>query len=507
MKTITSFLIVLFINSILFTQTRVETKIIKTDTDKYPVVNSAVLIFDKSNDRVVKDLKPENFNITLGGKKADSIKVKTYEQSGIGLYIVLALDVSGTMAGDPITNMKNAVKRFIDKLRPVDKLAIYTFSDDVKLISDFSNDKTYLKEVVDKIVARGLNTELFYGTYTALKKNVDLDNDQVGKILMVVSDGKDESVSKTYNENDIISLANDNGIPIFTIGYTKINPTYLQTLEKISDKTNGIFFKSPSDNQLDEQYSKLFNTIMNINILNYLIFDLAGDGNEYVQIISVNYNDIQSLASNKVILPLNRPALTKPKLIKENNSNLLYYLIIGGVLLIVLAGVIIVKKKKKQEIPKIESQQESKNDYVVPQISTPETQNIHSSSNNFYGDKTKVDASYDKTIVDYDEKTMIVDGDKKIVINFISGPLQNQKMNFSNAEITIGRSEGNLIKLTDNYVSKFHAKLYKQNDTFFIEDLNSSNGTFLNGQKVIKSPISNSDVIKIGSSEFQVFIF
>lgn len=102
---------------------------------------------------------------------------------------------------------------------------------------------------------------------------------------------------------------------------------------------------------------------------------------------------------------------------------------------------------------------------------------------------------------------MIIDGENKIIINFISGPLQNQKMNFSNTEITIGRSEGNLIKLTDNYVSKFHAKIFKQNDTYFIEDLNSSNGTFVNGQKVFKSPISNSDIIKIGSSEFQVFIF
>lgn len=507
MKTIISFLIILFFNSILLSQTRIETKIIKTDIDKYPAVNSAVLVYDKSNDRVIKDLKPENFIISLGGKKADSIKVKTYEQSGIGLYIVLALDVSGTMAGNPIANMKIAVKRFIDKLRPVDRLAIYTFSDNVKLIADFSNDKNYLKDVVDKIAATGLNTELFYGTYTALKKNVDLDNEQVGKILMVVSDGKDESLSKTYDENDIISLANDNGIPIFTIGYTKINPIHLQTLEKISEKTNGIFFNSPSDYQLDEQYSKLFSTIMNINILNYLIYDLAGDGNEYVQTIAVNFNDNQSLASNKVILPVNRPALTKPTLIKEDDSNLLYYLLIGGVLLVALASVIILKKRKKKEIPKIESQQESKSDYVVPNLSNPEPQNIHSSSSNFYSEKTQVVDSNDRTIVDTDEKTTIVDGVNKIVINFISGPLQNRKLDFSNTEITIGRSDGNIIKLTDNYVSKSHARIFKENDNYFIEDLKSSNGTFVNGQKILKHPINNSDLIKIGSSEFQVFIF
>ncbi|MBU2567129.1 FHA domain-containing protein, partial [Patescibacteria group bacterium] len=48
-------------------------------------------------------------------------------------------------------------------------------------------------------------------------------------------------------------------------------------------------------------------------------------------------------------------------------------------------------------------------------------------------------------------------------------------------EITIGRKEGNTIRLTERNVSRRHAKLVKQSSAIFIEDLNSYNGIKVNG--------------------------
>src|SRR5204863_1965446 len=66
-------------------------------------------------------------------------------------------------------------------------------------------------------------------------------------------------------------------------------------------------------------------------------------------------------------------------------------------------------------------------------------------------------------------------------------------------EITIGRKEGNTIRLTERNVSRRHAKLLKSNGTVFIEDLSSFNGIKVNGDRIAgRAPINEGDRIQIG---------
>ncbi len=51
-------------------------------------------------------------------------------------------------------------------------------------------------------------------------------------------------------------------------------------------------------------------------------------------------------------------------------------------------------------------------------------------------------------------------------------------------EVSIGRKEGNTIRLTERNVSRKHAKLLKANGAFVVEDLNSYNGVKVNGRKI-----------------------
>jgi len=64
--------------------------------------------------------------------------------------------------------------------------------------------------------------------------------------------------------------------------------------------------------------------------------------------------------------------------------------------------------------------------------------------------------------------------------------------------ITIGRSSDNDLVINNIKVSRKHAKLEKSGNEWFIEDLGSSNGTFLNGEKVKKIKITPKDVLTIG---------
>lgn len=84
----------------------------------------------------------------------------------------------------------------------------------------------------------------------------------------------------------------------------------------------------------------------------------------------------------------------------------------------------------------------------------------------------------------------------------------NQSFLLTNKPVTIGRQPDNTIVLSDDLrVSRYHATIFFRAGNYVIEDLNSSNGTFLNGQ-LLKTPhiLRNGDLINVGSTEFMVHI-
>lgn len=68
---------------------------------------------------------------------------------------------------------------------------------------------------------------------------------------------------------------------------------------------------------------------------------------------------------------------------------------------------------------------------------------------------------------------------------------------------TIGRSRKNEIVLNDPFISGVHAKIWKSGGVYFLEDLGSKNGSFLNGERITEPfTLRNGDRISLGQVEF-----
>jgi len=67
--------------------------------------------------------------------------------------------------------------------------------------------------------------------------------------------------------------------------------------------------------------------------------------------------------------------------------------------------------------------------------------------------------------------------------------------------VTIGRDSSNDIVLDDEEVSRFHVRIKKRGRLYVIEDLESRNGTWLNGDKILNAIIQNGDKILVGVTE------
>jgi hypothetical protein len=66
----------------------------------------------------------------------------------------------------------------------------------------------------------------------------------------------------------------------------------------------------------------------------------------------------------------------------------------------------------------------------------------------------------------------------------------------------IGRVEGNDVVIEDDSISRRHAEIRKSGPGYVVRDLESANGTFLNGERVSEAPLRPGDTIKFGVVEF-----
>ena len=66
--------------------------------------------------------------------------------------------------------------------------------------------------------------------------------------------------------------------------------------------------------------------------------------------------------------------------------------------------------------------------------------------------------------------------------------------------VTIGREEGNSIQLNDERISRYHLKLQEDNDKIVLTDLESTNGTKVNGEDIHVRILRDGDLISVGRS-------
>ena len=92
---------------------------------------------------------------------------------------------------------------------------------------------------------------------------------------------------------------------------------------------------------------------------------------------------------------------------------------------------------------------------------------------------------------------------RRLVIT--SGPREGMELELPSEQLTIGRSSESGLVIRDDYTSTHHARLMLWNDQWVVQDLDSTNGTFLEGSRVmLPTPVPPGTPVTIGTTSFEL---
>jgi pSer/pThr/pTyr-binding forkhead associated (FHA) protein len=82
-----------------------------------------------------------------------------------------------------------------------------------------------------------------------------------------------------------------------------------------------------------------------------------------------------------------------------------------------------------------------------------------------------------------------------------AGPLRGTTVPLTTSSILIGRAPSCTLVLDDDYSSSRHARIFPQNGSWFVEDLGSTNGTYVDDQRISQvTPLGPGTRVRIGQS-------
>ena len=189
-------------------------QLLAVDSADFPVVTATLSVTD-ANGLPVRDLPASSFRVTADGRPLPVVQVRTALDAGVGIAVVLAVDVSGSMQGDPLAKAKQVARDFVARLSPADRAMLLAFSDQVRVLQPFTANREALLQAIEGLQAGG-NTALYDAVVTAAEAAAVAELPR--RAVVLLSDGADFGGLSRASREGSLAAASGRGVPFFTVG-------------------------------------------------------------------------------------------------------------------------------------------------------------------------------------------------------------------------------------------------------------------------------------------------
>ncbi len=269
------------------------------DAASFPRIVSYLTVQNDSG-ATIGGLTKDNFLVYEDGTRELPIAVVEITDDSAGVAVVLIIDRSGSMKGQPLADAKNAANLFVQLMTGKDQAALVSFASQVTTDQGFTNDKAALSAAINALQSNG-------GTaiYDAVIHAADLIAPVPGRrALILLTDGADKDSRATFTEafNKIAPL----NVPIFTIGLgPNVGSVEEGRLRQLADSTHGRYYYSPTSKELEAIYRQISALLHHSYRVTYTTHNCAMDGTLRNVRIEVQYQGMTSAGSKAYRAPEN----------------------------------------------------------------------------------------------------------------------------------------------------------------------------------------------------------
>jgi VWFA-related protein len=203
----------------------------QVDASAYPDIVAVATVLD-ANGVPISVLGPGDFQASDGITTLPITGVERAQDSTLPLSVVITIDVSGSMAGEPLARAKQAATEFVASLGPDDQATIFAFNATVTNIVGFTKDHAALDRAIAALQAGG-DTALFEATQTSVYAARIAPASR--KAVVMLTDGANDAPDSDATADGSRDTARTAGIPVFTIGFgDQPDAAYLESVSSLT---------------------------------------------------------------------------------------------------------------------------------------------------------------------------------------------------------------------------------------------------------------------------------
>lgn len=458
-----------------------------------------------------------DIRVQAGTAVCDSVTQSRLAESSQPVKTLIMLDNSLSIPKTDRKQVSVIIRNLIADRMENEQMALATFDEGLAYLSGYTMEDARLLEAVEEITYKSSHTYLTDVLYDALSAEYIQTKEDAFFRMVVISDGMDNK-SIGYTKEELFALLEEYPVPIYTVGVQtskKNNNKQLKNMFVLSRMTGAQSFLLGDTKNLLE-INEAVNEDRNIIRLSVMPQRELMDGSR--KTLKITLSSGKSVSA-EMVMPQQADTVAgisaNPDTIAETgeekemqerqgffeNRTMLVILILMCLLVVVIVVVLIVffTKRRKQE----------DGSSAYGQLYQPDRNMERNANRNGTGNDHSTEIL----------KTSEPNGSDRTVLLWNNGESHSYQMTLTDIHavahsfqaplrgaVIIGRKQGmcNLIIDYDMSVSGRHCEIRERNGKFYISDLQSSNGTYVNNLRISsETEIISGSLIRMGKLEFR----
>lgn len=463
----------------------------------YPEITAYIDVIDQ-NGQPVAELQQNQLAATLGQTQLVVKAIKPFDTSDEGVGYVFLVDISKSLSTVQFQQIQGAINQWVDTMRDGDRAAIISFGEKVTTVQDYTADKNALKNGVKTLALTGNKTQLHQGIARAIELSHRIDSGLPGRrVIVTLSDGDDDAPGG-MTRDEVLAAMKEDRIPIYAIGVSAKGANADDNRKKLGEfarLSGGEFFDGTSGD-----WGTLYDAIQQKILKSFLVqLDVAktpADGKTARLQLTLTSNG-KTMSDGLDLRILAKPVdpATVASLPWYKKIPVWGYAVAGGVLLLTIILIVVLQKKKAARLAAEAAerkQRKAEDDAKKKKLA----------------EETAARAATEKKRLD-EQKTVKMPAPPglkmKLAVLGSGGETREYGISLSGRAFIGRSSDCDLAIADDTEISKKHCELVMEGSYVLINDLNSTNGTFVNGVPIKTGHrLKSGDLVMLGRTEMRI---